>query len=144
MAEAPLVLVGIDGSDPARTALVWAADYAHAVGARVLVVYAWEPAAVWMGYPYVPDPDESAPEESLREVRRQVDATLAEAGHSDVPIEVEFRRGNPAEVLVDASAQAALVVVGRRGGGGFAAAIMGSVGRHVSSHASCPVVVVPH
>ena len=41
------------------------------------------------------------------------------------------------------SADADLLVVGRRGGGGFKSSLMGSVSRKVASHATCPVVIVP-
>lgn len=46
--------------------------------------------------------------------------------------------------LVGASQDADLVVVGSRGGGGFAHLLMGSVSSQVVQHSACPVVVVPH
>jgi nucleotide-binding universal stress UspA family protein len=51
--------------------------------------------------------------------------------------------GFPAQTLIDASTDSDLLVVGTRGGGGFAPLRLGSVSNQVVHHASCPVVVVP-
>jgi nucleotide-binding universal stress UspA family protein len=51
-------------------------------------------------------------------------------------------QGHPAEVLLDAAAGADLLVVGSRGHGAFAEALLGSVGQHCVRHAHCPVLVM--
>ena len=51
--------------------------------------------------------------------------------------------GDVAEELVRASRDADLIVVGSRGGGGFAKLLMGSVSSQVTHHAECPIVVIP-
>jgi nucleotide-binding universal stress UspA family protein len=50
--------------------------------------------------------------------------------------------GNPAEVLVNRSEHASLIVVGSRGLGGLKGMLLGSVGHHCAAHSHCPVVIV--
>ena len=51
-------------------------------------------------------------------------------------------QGQPADVLLEQGADAALIVVGRRGLGGFKSLLLGSVSQQVVQHATCPVVIV--
>jgi nucleotide-binding universal stress UspA family protein len=50
-------------------------------------------------------------------------------------------RGRPAQVLVDESEHADLLVVGSRGLGGLRGMVLGSVGHHCAAHSHCPVVI---
>ena len=49
---------------------------------------------------------------------------------------------NPARALLDTAKGADLLVVGSRGHGGFAEALLGSTGQHCVHHATCPVVII--
>jgi len=74
--------------------------------------------------------------------------TLTEAigesvsGDCAVKISTTVREGNAAKVLLDASKGADLLVVGSRGHGGFAEALLGSVSQHCVHHAPCPIVII--
>jgi nucleotide-binding universal stress UspA family protein len=132
------IVVGVDGSVPSKSALAWAVGQARLTGAAVEAVIAWEFPAI-SGYPVqVMDVD-------WQELAEQVvtDA-VGEAARSagDVEIGCKVMRANAAQALLDASAGAELLVVGSRGHGGFAEALLGSVGQHCVHHATCPVVVI--
>jgi len=47
------------------------------------------------------------------------------------------------EALVGTSVGADMLVVGKRGHGGFAGLVLGSVSQHCVQHAPCPVTVIP-
>ena len=57
-------------------------------------------------------------------------------------VEALAEEGQPADVLLEQGADAGLIVVGRRGLGGFKSLLLGSVSQQVVHHAACPVVVV--
>ena len=59
-----------------------------------------------------------------------------------VEVEQKLVEGDASDALVAESRSAELVVVGSHGRSGLKAALLGSVSRHVASHAACPVVVV--
>lgn len=141
----PTVLVGTDGSDPSCQALMWAARYADRLDGSLQVILAWEPpTVVGFGFPTMTTPPTDLPAEMEEEVRTRAQKALHNAGFGHLPVTVEIRQGNAAQVLLDASPTADLIVLGRHGHRGFASAVMGSVSARVTAHAACPVVVVPH
>jgi nucleotide-binding universal stress UspA family protein len=140
--EGGRVLVGVDGSASSQMALRWALAEGGRRHAPVTVLHAWEvPAIVGPaggGYPY----DSEALEQAAHAL---VDALVdsAVAGAPDVAVERRVVGGGPAARLLDAARDATLIVVGRRGLGGFRRLLLGSVSDHVARHAPCPVVVMP-
>jgi nucleotide-binding universal stress UspA family protein len=139
------VIVGIDGSVKAHRALEWAMKEAAAHHAPLTVIAVHEVAASgWTGNPIILPQDEPA----LSATRQAAEETVAKAaaalGESQpASVTVKAVNGFAARELVTASADADLLVVGSRGGGGFARLMLGSVSNQVVHHAHCPVVIVP-
>lgn len=137
------VVVGVDGSDGAMAAVRWAAARAASTGAPLRLVYAYPPPtplpAVPVGTP-LPEPLPADYARAAEEVLASAADTARSAGEVQVSTEVVV--GGPAQVLIDASREAELVVIGSRGLGGFAGLLLGSVGTQVAAHAHCPAVVV--
>lgn len=132
-------MVGVDGSAPSKAALGWAIRQANLTGAVVDAVIAWHYPGAY-GYP-VAVGDDANYEELAAKV---VTDTIAEVSGPAGPVEIRPKvvEGNPAAVLLAASAGADLLVVGSRGHGGFVEALLGSVSQHCVHHAACPVVVL--
>ncbi|UFR00263.1 universal stress protein [Streptomyces sp. Go40/10] len=133
------VVVGVDGSQSSYEALRWAVRYAGLVGAAVDAVAVWELPGLygWSGPAVDMDVDE---EETREKMSRELTDVLGPDAAGSVRTHVVH--GNPADVLLRAGEGAEVLVVGSRGRGGFARALLGSVSQHVSQHASCPVVIV--
>ena len=137
----PLLVVGVDGSEESKQALRWAVDEARLRGMRLRVLHAW------FAYPAIGDGIPLAAEDwtALGSAASTfVDKFVAEVvGEPEgVELEVEAVHGTAANVLVDAAREAALLVVGARGHGGFAGLLLGSVSQQCVHHATCPVVIV--
>lgn len=133
------VVVGVDGSGPSQVALEWAARQATRTHAHLRVMAAWDwPSSYGWS---VPIPSDYNPEQ---DAERMVAAMADEArkAHPGLSVDWATAQGHPAPVLVDASKEADLLVVGSRGHGEFAGMVLGSVSEHCVASAHCPVVVV--
>ncbi len=137
------IVVGVDGSPASKDALAWALRQAGLTRASVEAITAWHYPAVAGGIPYAPL---TMFEES--DLSRFAETTLSNAigaaAGTDASVKISpiVREGNAAQVLLDAADGADLLVVGSRGHGGFAQALLGSVSQHCVHHAPCPVVII--
>lgn len=141
-----MIVVGVDGSEGGAAALAFAASEAALRSARLRVVSAWEvPAPVAVYGVEFPPPLDPATHEAFRvRAERAADDASAAAKELHPSLEVEALAvlGQPADVLLEQGADCELIVVGRRGLGGFKSLLLGSVSQQVVQHATCPVVVV--
>jgi nucleotide-binding universal stress UspA family protein len=139
------IVVGIDGSHNASHALEWAMTEASIRQAPLTVITVNSvPAGYWTGTPVELPGDQ----DRVAEIRKTAEAAVAETAaklgaERPESVTVTAVSGFPAQTLIDASSGADMLVVGTRGGGGFASLVLGSVSNQVVHHAHCPVVVVP-
>lgn len=152
--ERPLRLfVAVDGSEGAAEALAWTARLASATGAEVTAVHALEHPAYAGGYAPWMFGMASSPSGWDQEWRNWADQIrqrltddwcrpLTRAG---VPFRAEVILGGVGELLAYVRAERAdLLVVGRRGLGGFRELVVGSFSHQLIHHSPIPVIVVPH
>lgn len=134
------ILVGTDGTAASGAAVRWAAREARRrrLLLRIAHVGAGEGQAAGYGagagHADVARPLEDPVAADARRLAREVAA--------DIAIELDALVGDPAARLLAVSEDAALIVVGSRGRGGFASMLLGSVGQRIATHAPGPVVVV--
>ena len=143
------IVVGVDGSEASLEALRWAADEARLRATSLRAVHAWSfISAQPLGDPgmlAMPAGDLAGQLGAESDAARNaLETALSDALGSDPDVELEQKlvEGDAGDALVAESATADLVVVGSHGRTGLKAALLGSVSRHVVSHAECPVVVV--
>jgi nucleotide-binding universal stress UspA family protein len=137
------IVVGIDGSQQSGNALEWAVARARLGGEQLelLNAYSLTHALDLYGYGVTA----SQPADWFIEFSEQVlDAAAARVRElaPDLTCTVTSKMGHPAFMLAAASEGADAVVVGRRGLGGAASVLLGSVSNRLTIQAKCPLVVV--
>jgi nucleotide-binding universal stress UspA family protein len=137
-----VIVVGVDGSEGAAIALDFAMKEAALRGSRLRLVSAWEiPASVLASVVAGKEFYEEFRENAFKVAREG--AALVSGREPGVEHEEIVVEGQAAKVLLDNSADAELMVVGRRGHGSFREMLLGSISRQVVVHAKCPLVIVP-
>ena len=136
-----VVVVGVDGSEQARVAVLEAASQAERLGATLRVICAvpqYSGSLAWVPAPM----DRKA---LFADIQVQLDAGMAwlKSHYPHLPMESELKDGSPVDVLVAESRHVELIVVGTRGRGGFTGMLLGSTSDGVLHHAKGPVLVVP-
>jgi nucleotide-binding universal stress UspA family protein len=136
------VVVGVDGSEPALSAVRWAAQEAarRRVPLRVVIAFEWTHdhalGQVALGARYR--------DIMLGIAREQLADAVEVAEHEQPALEVQPQLvvGYPIPVLTEEARRAQLVVIGDRGLGGVTGLLVGSVAVALGAHAECPTVVV--
>jgi nucleotide-binding universal stress UspA family protein len=146
-ADPGVVVVGVDGSAPARAAIGFAYEEAALRGTTLVAIHTWndKPLNHALGdYPLEINADGIDQAE-----HRLLETELAgwEQKYPEVPVRMRVLRGRPAPNLLRYKATTGtqptqLIVVGSRGRGGFAGLLLGSTSQAVLTHAACSVAVV--
>jgi len=136
------IVVGVDGSESAQAALRFAIEEARLRGASVRAVAVWHLAAAAYGGGFDPGLVADLGPRTEQVLENALERAADHAAGVDV--EPVVREGPPARVLLDEAGEAAMLVLGSRGLGGFRGLLLGSVGQQCAHHAPCPVVIVPH
>lgn len=141
------ILVGTDGSDTATTAVRYAIDLARELGARLMIVSAYEP----VSDPRLRGERVEVPEDlqwmvnPREEVLATLDAAKQDALRAGViQVETFARQGDAADAVLDVAEEQRtdLIVVGNKGMTGANRFLLGSVPNRVSHHAPCSVLIV--
>jgi nucleotide-binding universal stress UspA family protein len=137
------IVVGVDGSPSSRAALRWAVRQAVLTDGTVDAIMAWHVPVALTGYTWAPiSADET---DNLEEdARKMLEGVISDEVEPADRHRVTALTGNghPADVLLQTAAGADLLVVGSRGHGTFADALLGSVSQYCVHHAHCPVLVI--
>jgi nucleotide-binding universal stress UspA family protein len=139
------IVVGVDGSEGATHALGWAATEARLRGVPLTILLAWQwPTALYVGVSWAGVTPELF-DDFEKIAQEQIDQACTAIAPSLEGVEVTRKvvEGGPAEALIEAAADADLLVVGTRGHGGFVGLMLGSVSQQCAHHSPCPIVIVP-
>ena len=139
MTKSTRIVVGVDGSAASVDALRWAARQAELTGSSLDATISWHYPTQYGSGIYLETTDWPGLAQATLTAALTAAGTDLAADSTQTVVE-----GHPADVLVTASADADLLVVGSRGHGGFAGLLLGSVSEYVIAHAHCPVVVIRH
>ena len=146
------MVVAVDGSEGSTEALTWTARLASATGSEVIALHALErPAfaggyAPWMlGMASSPEGWHDEWQQWADRVRQQLtDEWCEPLRRAGVPFRAVVILGGVGELLTHIRDERAdLLVVGRRGLGGFREHVVGSFSHQLIHHSSIPVLVVP-
>ena len=139
--DEPRIVVGVDGSPASHVALRWAAEEASLRSAGLEIIY-----ASGSHRSMYPDGGHVDPTPFELEGRAILDDAVASlSGLTSTPPHVNavLAEDDAATALLRVADDAALLVVGSRGRGGFSGLLLGSVSQRCVDHAPCSVAVIP-
>lgn len=138
------IVVGVDGSEEARHALAWSREEAALRGADLLAAHVWaQPAPVSELAVMATTEDNELYDKLAHELLRCALDDLGPRSGPAVEIESRVVHGYPSTALLEQAESSDLLVLGRRGRGGFRGLLLGSVSQQCIHHSTRPVAVIP-
>lgn len=131
-----IIVVGVDGSEGSRDALLWAARQAQLTRASIRAVASWR----WPNYVTRVPPGVDLQHETTTTLQDMLKPIRDE--FADVEITEHVLQGPAGPALLTQSSDATLLVVGARGRAAFPGMLLGSVAEYCVRNGPCPVVVV--
>lgn len=137
------IIAGIDGSASSTHVLKEAATFSIALGVPVEVISCWNRSGLYYAA-QIPVGGAAGNDPLEAETTGLAERALERAFGRDCPkgLHLTVRHGDPAAILLEESRQAKLLMVGRRGRGGFLGMRIGSVAAACAAHARCPVLIL--
>ena len=135
------ILLAVDGSEHGLHAAQVAGELARAMKAESLrIVVAYDPIPPYLGEPNL----QQAIEARLVNANAILESAVGAVGKVPAKINTELIEGSPAEAILEVAATRSsdVIVMGSRGRGRIAGALLGSNSQKVVSHAPCPVLIV--
>jgi nucleotide-binding universal stress UspA family protein len=134
------ILVGVDGSEKALKAASVAGEMARCMGASLWVVVCYESIPKHLGEPYLQQTISGRMDQSQEILAPALEVVGVIPGN----LQTEVLEGSPAETILSVAEACSvdLIVMGTRGLGRVAGAILGSQSQKVVSNALCPVLLV--
>ncbi len=135
------IVVGVDGSKSSEAALRWAIRMAEGMGSKVTAVHA-------LGVPsYFPEPfgvPVQYDDKWREEMKEQFETWCKPLKAAGVGYRAVMEDGRPASVICDVAERedADVIVVARRGRGGVAELLLGSVSHELALHSKRPVLLI--
>ena len=138
------ILIATDGSESAHEAIEFGLELASEQDAKPIFVHVVPAVDVMPSYGFSVAIPPAVPHVATEDDRAPLTAALEVAAERGIDARSELLAGNPAEEIVAYadSIDADLIVIGSRGHGRLASALLGSVSRGVLSESKRPVLVV--
>ncbi len=135
------ILLAVDGSEHGLRAAQTAGDLSRAMNSqRIRVVVAYEPIPPYLGEPNL----QQAIDTRLTQANAILEAAVKAVGQTPAEIHTELIEGSPAEAIISVATTRGsdVIVMGSRGLGRIAGALLGSTSQKVVTYAPCPVLII--
>jgi nucleotide-binding universal stress UspA family protein len=136
------LIVAVDGSEGSEAAVDEAIALARDLDGALTFVFVRKAPSPMVGYPFY----ERHVSYDLRRARHTIGDAIERATAAGIECDGEVLEGDAADEVVSLAdnRRSDIIVVGSRGHGALAGALLGSVSRAIVQHAGVPVLVAKH